>query len=148
MLKAEASCFSMMIQKMDISFPIFLLTGQGSLVQVPQWMPDILPLKCVLTAVYGCLLIGSIFLMLRPFISRRYASERRRARHASAYVCSRNISYQEATGIWEITRMDLWGSLLSNTSKRLRHLLISKFISPKSSTASRSYAAYWLSTSW
>ena len=104
--------------------------------------------RCVLTAVYGCLLIGSIFLMLRPFISRRYASERRRARHASAYVCSRNISYQEATGIWEITRMDLWGSLLSNTSKRLRHLLISKFISPKSSIASRSYAAYWLSTSW
>ena len=62
--------------------------------------------RCVLTAVYGCLLIGSIFLMLRPFISRRYASERRRARHASAYVCSRNISYQEATGIWEITRME------------------------------------------
>ncbi len=54
MLKAEASCFSMMIQKMDISFPIFLLTGQGSLVQVPQWMPDILPLNPVQKASSPC----------------------------------------------------------------------------------------------
>jgi hypothetical protein len=33
---------------------------------------------------------------------------------------------REATGIWEITIVDLCGSLLSKTSNRLRHLFISR----------------------
>lgn len=52
-----------------------------------------------------------------------------------------DMSYQEDTGNWEIIRMDLWGSLLSNTSNRLRHLFTSMLINPKSSTTSRSYPA-------